>query len=74
MGWISYAPASDGYHSDTRTVTYYGGGFEYRVWHKVWFRADYERQMWPHLLGRGTLSPQGVTLGASYHFGRVRPR
>jgi opacity protein-like surface antigen len=71
-GWINYAPASHLHHSDTRTVTYFGGGFEYRVWRKVWFRADYEYQMWPELLGLGTVSPQGVTLGATYHFGRIR--
>ena len=59
------------YHSDTRVVPYFGGGFEYHVWNRIWARADYEYQIWPSLFGQGNIKPQGVTLGASYHFGHV---
>ncbi|MGB8260635.1 MAG: outer membrane beta-barrel protein [Terracidiphilus sp.] len=73
-GQMRFAPDKQPYHSDTRNFLYFGGGFEYHVWRKVWMRADYEYQMWPDMIfGHGNyLSPEGVTVGATYRFGRPR--
>jgi len=61
---------------DTRTITAMGGGLEYRVFRSVWMRADYEYQLWPDYfkhpgttIPSGQLMPQGITVGAMYHFG-----
>jgi len=59
------------YTHDTRNVYISGGGFNYRIYHHLWLRADYEYQMWPNFLAR-TLDPQGFTLGASYDFRSLR--
>jgi hypothetical protein len=56
-----------------------GGGLDVRVFRAVWVRADYEYQYWPNFwitkanptTGAG-LDPQGLTVGAIYHFGRDR--
>jgi hypothetical protein len=68
-GSITWDNAPAKYRHDTRTVTSAGGGFEVHAYRRVWVRADYEYQFWPHLLGK-TLDPSGFTLGATYHFGR----
>ncbi len=57
------------YTHDTRTVYAPGGGIEYRVFHHLWARADYEYQFWPQLTGHTYLNPQGFTFGAMYDFG-----
>jgi opacity protein-like surface antigen len=59
----------------SRTVTALGGGLDYRLFGKVWLRADYEYQAWPdfykHSNGTsGSLNPDGFTIGFTYHFGR----
>jgi hypothetical protein len=66
---------------DTRTVTIMGGGAEYRVLRSVWARVDYEYQFWPDCFGprrpgltRGKLTPEGITVGAAYHFSQPRFR
>jgi hypothetical protein len=66
-GSIDFLPAGS-YGHDTRTVTSTGGGVEYRVFHNVWVRADYEYQFWPDIFGHRVLNPQGVTVGAMYDF------
>ncbi len=60
---------------DSRTIFSGGGGVEYRVFQRVWVRADYEYQSWPNFFKHfytgappGRLNPQGFTLGAMYHF------
>lgn len=62
------------YH-DSRTVTSPGGGVEIRAFRRVWARVDYEYQIWPDFFKTskpaGYLDPQGLTVGASYHFGRT---
>ena len=60
------------YRHDTRTVYAPGGGADYRVYKKIWVRADYEYQFWPNLFGAHSLNPNGVTFGALYDFGRRR--
>ena len=62
------------YH-DSRTVTSFGGGLEYRAFKSVWVRGDYEYQVWPDFfkhanpaIPAGLLNPQGFTVGAMYHF------
>jgi opacity protein-like surface antigen len=60
---------------DSRTVTSFGGGLEYRAFKGVWVRGDYEYQSWPDFfkhsnpaIPAGLLNPQGFTIGAMYHF------
>jgi opacity protein-like surface antigen len=83
-----YGNADDGItathrNHDSRTISSGGGGFEYRVFQKVWVRADYEYQSWPEFFKHpatatkparpsGQLNPQGFSLGAVYHFGDSR--
>lgn len=74
LGRVEFGPSTQAYRSDTRTVTNYAGGFEYRVWGHIWARSEFEYQTWPDLLAHGTFRPESVTVGASYHFGHVRPR
>ena len=63
---LSNAPA---YSHDTRTEYAFGGGVDFRINRRLSARADYEYQFWPSFLS-GTLNPQGLTVGASYNFGR----
>lgn len=57
---------------DSRTITVFGGGVEYQVHRNIWARGDYEYQSWPdfwkNTTPAGSLSPNGFTVGASYHF------
>jgi opacity protein-like surface antigen len=71
--WHGRLPGSR--QQQSRTVTTAGGGFEMDAIHRVWVRADYEYQWWPDFFdvdtpGQGSLTPQGFTLGVSYHFGQ----
>lgn len=70
-GGLTWAKAPVKYRHDTRTVSTYGVGFDYRLPYNVSLRADYEYQMWPDLFGHKRLDPSGFTLGAVYHFGRA---
>jgi opacity protein-like surface antigen len=56
------------YNHDTRTIAIVGAGAEYRILSRVWVRGDYEYQHWPDFFGSGKAQPNGVTIGASYHF------
>jgi opacity protein-like surface antigen len=62
---------------DSRTVTTLGGGLEYRAYKSIWMRIDYEYQRWPdfwkNTTPAGSLTPQGLTIGASYDFGTIQP-
>lgn len=61
---------------DSRSFLGAGGGVEYRVMSRLWMRADYEYQSWPNFfkstVPAGRLTPQGITVGAVYRFGRSR--
>jgi len=63
------------YH-DSRNFLGAGGGVEYLVTPRLWVRADYEYQSWPdffkYTTPAGRLTPQGITVGAMYHFGSPR--
>lgn len=62
-------PGNPNYTHDTRTVSAPGAGLDYRLWHKVSLRADYEYQFWHAIFGLNDLNPNGVTIGAVYDFG-----
>ncbi|MGA3011835.1 MAG: porin family protein [Terracidiphilus sp.] len=68
----------DGWRNhDSRNFLAVGGGVEYRIMRHIWARADYEYQSWPDMffngnLPSGRMNPQGVTVGAMYHFSRPR--
>lgn len=51
-----------------RTINVPGGGIEYRLAGRVWLRGDFEYQFWPNMLRAHYLNPNGVTVGATYHF------
>lgn len=70
LGSMDFRVRNPNYTHETRTVTSAGLGFEYRVYHNIWARADYEYQFWPKLFQhQQTLTPQGFTVGAMYSFG-----
>jgi opacity protein-like surface antigen len=78
LGNIDYGAPAHPYH-ESRTVTSIGGGVDYRVFRKVWARVDYEYQSWPDFwkqsvpfLHGKSLTPEGFTVGAMYHFGQPR--
>lgn len=69
LGSIDFISSNPNYRHDTRTISSWGGGLEYRIFPQVWVRADYEYQFWPQL-PLHTLNPQGFTIGAKYDFRR----
>jgi hypothetical protein len=74
-GSIDFPPYPNGYSHDTRTFFAMGGGGDFHAWKHLWVRADYEYQMWYGLFGRGhALTPNGVTVGPEFDFGRASPR
>ncbi len=61
------------YTHDTRTTWAVGGGLEYKLWKRVWTRADYTYDNFPDFYSpvtgeHHTLNPAGFTLGFTYHF------
>lgn len=79
LGNIDYTTSAGGRYHQTRTVTSMGGGCDIRAFKSVWVRADYEYQYWPNFWitkagspNGAPLNPQGLTLGAVYHFGAER--
>jgi opacity protein-like surface antigen len=75
IGSIDFPNYYDPYYThDTFTVIAPGGGVEYRVWRGVWVRGDYEYQFWEHTFGPRDLTPQGFTIGGSYHFRQMNAR
>ncbi len=66
-------PPSGTYSHDTFTVLAPGGGVEYRAWHHIWIRGDYEYQFWQQVFGPHDLTPTGFTIGASYDFRSWEP-
>jgi opacity protein-like surface antigen len=74
IGSIDFPPfkPDSTYTHDTFTVFGPGGGVEYRAWRQVWVRGEYEYQAWHHTFGSNDLTPQGFTIGASYHFSHSR--
>jgi hypothetical protein len=56
------------YTHDDFIVLAPGAGIEIRQWRQFWVRIDYEYQYWHHTFGPHDLTPQGFTIGASYHF------
>ena len=57
----------------TNTTWALGGGAEYHAWRRVWTRVDYTYDGFPHFYSTvtglyHTLNPNGITVGATYHF------
>jgi opacity protein-like surface antigen len=55
------------YYHDDFSMWAAGGGVEYKIWHSVYARADYEYEAYHQYLGPRTLNPQGFTIGATYY-------
>jgi hypothetical protein len=81
LGNTDYLGAAGKRFNQSRTVTSMGGGFDSRVFRRIWVRADYEYQYFPDFfVGNNSsmpsgapLDPQGITLGAMFQLGRDRP-
>jgi opacity protein-like surface antigen len=56
------------YTHDTYLVTAPGGGVDIRVLPHVFVRAEYQYQEWHQVLGPRNLTPNGITVGASWDF------
>jgi opacity protein-like surface antigen len=67
FGAIDWDNPDPHYDHETRTVTAYGGGMQFRAFRNLWARVDYEYQAWPSIAFQ-TLDPQGFTVGAMYDF------
>ena len=61
-------PNNSRYTHDTRSLYEMGAGIDYRVWHSVFFRADYAYQDWGKLFNGTNSHPRGITVGAVYDF------
>jgi len=75
VGNIEFPSRNPDYTRDDYTVLAPSGGIEYPIVDKVFFRAEYEYQDWRDFQGRGSLNPQGGTIGVSYyvHGRHLRP-
>jgi hypothetical protein len=58
------------YKHDSRTVLAPGGGVDVKAWRRLSVRVDYEYQFWNSLFGPHDLTPNGLTVGVVYDFGR----
>jgi hypothetical protein len=56
------------YSHDTFLVTAPAGGADIRVLPHVWIRAEYQFQQWHQAFGPNDLTPNGITVGASWDF------
>lgn len=68
FGSFDFMAGVPNYTHDTRNIYAPGFGFQVRLYHHLWARADWEYQFWPDLFGGRTADPQGFTLGFSYDF------
>jgi opacity protein-like surface antigen len=55
------------YYHDDFAVWAVGGGAEYKIWHSLYARGDYEFESYHDYLGPRTLNPNGFTIGATYY-------
>lgn len=76
LGNADYIVGVNKRYNQSRTVTSFGGGVEYRAYKSVFVRLDYEYQYFPDFFldtpSHAPLDPQGFTLGALYHFSHKR--
>lgn len=72
-GSMDFTSPSPKYSHDTFLLFAPGGGLQYRIYHQLWARGDYEYQDWGKLLGN-TLTPSGFTVGVQYDFGHPYQR
>jgi opacity protein-like surface antigen len=77
LGNVDYLVTPTRRYNQSRTLSSFGGGFDYRAYRTIWVRVDYEYQYLPDFFfgnpNRPThapLDPQGFTVGAMYRFGR----
>ena len=70
-GSIDFTSSTPHYSHDTRVVYAPGGGAEYRIYHNVWLRGDYQYQFWPDFFGHHTMNPTGFTFGVAYDLRRI---
>jgi len=67
VGEIYFPTHDPSYTQDAFTTYGAGGGLEYKVWRNLAVRADYEYQFYEQYLGKNPLTPNGVTVGATYY-------
>jgi hypothetical protein len=75
VGNIEFPSRNPKYTRDDFTVLAPSGGIEYPIVNKVFLRLEYEYQDWQDFQGRGSLNPQGGTVGVTYyvHGRHLRP-
>ena len=73
FGSFDFRSTNPNYSHDTRTLVAAGPGVEFRTYGHLRVRAEYEYQIWGHILGKRP-DPQGFTLGAMYDFGGIHHR
>ncbi len=79
---IDFHAGNPRYNYDTRNLSAYGLGIEYRIVQHISVRAGYEEQFWQRLFQDHAIStptgialkPRGVTVGAFYEFDRIHMR
>jgi opacity protein-like surface antigen len=74
FGSFDFGNRGVNYTHDTRTLFEYGAGFDYRIWHHVYARAEYSYQDWGSLFNGQNRNPRGITVGAVYDFRFLRGR
>jgi hypothetical protein len=75
IGNIEFPSRNPKYTRDDFLVYAPSGGIEYPIVDKVYLRLEYEYQDWQDFQGRGSLDPQGGTVGVTYyvHGRHLRP-
>jgi hypothetical protein len=73
FGSFDFRSTNPYYSHDTRLLVASGPGVEFRTYGHFWIRAEYEYQIWGHLLGKRP-DPQGFSLGAMYDFSNFHRR
>jgi len=67
IGNAEFPDRNPKYTRDDFLVYAPSGGLEYPIAPKVYLRLEYEYQSWQQYLGKGTLNPQGGTVGVTYY-------
>jgi len=71
LGSIDFPDRNPLYTHDTYGLAAAGAGAEYRVVRNLFVRADYEYERWSKFHGHHTLTPNGITIGATYYLRRI---
>jgi opacity protein-like surface antigen len=74
IGDIEFPSSNPLYTRDSYTVYAPSGGVEIPVMHRLSIRGEYEYQFWHQYHGPHDLTPQGFTIGVTYHMRGIHTR